>query len=109
MPISFIYPIAVIIVCALCTFAERLLPFLVFRKKEVPSLIHYLGRVLPIAIMATLVVYCLRATTFHTMEGYVPQLAAVVITALLHLWRNNTLLSVLGGTLVYMFFVQFLF
>ena len=109
MPISFIYPIAVIIVCALCTFAERLLPFLVFRKKEVPSLIHYLGRVLPVAIMATLVVYCLRATTFHAMEGYVPQLAAVVITALLHLWRNNTLLSVLGGTLVYMFFVQFLF
>lgn len=109
MSVSFAYSISIIVICAICTFAERLLPFLVFRKREVPALIHYLGKVLPVAIMATLVVYCLRATTFHTMEGYVPQLAAVVITALLHLWKSNTLLSVLGGTLVYMFFVQFLF
>ena len=59
--------------------------------------------------MATLVVYCLRNTSFTSAAGYLPQLAAVAVTAGLHLWRKSTLLSVLGGTLVYMVLVQFVF
>ena len=109
MPISAKATITIIVICTLCTFLERLLPFLIFRKGEVPSLIRYLGKVLPLAIMATLVVYCLRGTNFTAMGKFLPQLVAVAITAALHLWKGNTLVSVLGGTAVYMYLIQFVF
>ena len=109
MPVSVKTSLLIIAVCALCTFAERLLPFILFRKGRVPKVISYLGKVLPSAIMATLVIYCLRSTSFTSVGGFLPQLVAVAVTALLHLWKSNTLISVLGGTLTYMCFVQFIF
>ena len=109
MPASVQTTILIIAVCAACTFFERLLPFIVFRKGKVPAVISYLGKVLPTAIMATLVIYCLRSTSFTSWGGFVPQAVAVGVTALLHLWKGNTLISVLGGTLTYMCFVQFIF
>lgn len=109
MPISVEQSISIILICAACTFLERLLPFLIFRKGEIPAMIRYLGKVLPLAIMATLVVYCLRTTSFVSLGQFVPQVVAVMVTAGLHLWKGNTLLSIFGGTLVYMGFVQFLF
>ena len=109
MPISVTQSILIMLVCALCTFAERLLPFVVFRKGKTPKMIEYLGKLLPTAIMATLVVYCLRGTTFTSFGAFLPQLIAVAVTALLHLWRRNTLISVLGGTVVYMCLIQFVF
>ena len=106
MLISVEQSILIIGICAGCTFLERLLPFLIFRKGEIPSLIRYLGKVLPLAIMATLVVYCLRGTTFNAVSNCIPQIVAVAVTVMLHLWKRNTLLSVLGGTVIYMYFVQ---
>ena len=107
MPISVEQSILIIGICAVCTFGERLLPFLIFRKGEIPSLIRYLGKVLPLAIMATLVVYCLRGTSFDTYANFMPQIVAVAVTVVLHLWKGNTLLSVFGGTVTYMCLVQF--
>ena len=106
MPILWKQSIVIIAICAACTFSERLLPFLIFRKGEVPHIIQYLGKVLPLAIMATLVVYCLRTTTFDAVGNFLPQLLAVVVTAILHLWKSNTLISVFGGTIAYMFLIQ---
>lgn len=109
MPISPTQSILIMLACAVCTFAERLLPFVVFRGGKTPAIIDYLGKILPTAIMATLVVYCLRGTSFGSLGGFLPQLIAVAITALLHLWRRNTLISVLGGTVAYMCLVQLVF
>ena len=109
MPISVEQSVIIIGICAFCTFLERLLPFLIFRKGEVPLMVRYLGNVLPLAIMATLVVYCLRTTSFNEMGEFLPQFMGVAVTAVLHLWKNNTLLSVFGGTVTYMWFVQYLF
>ena len=101
--------ILIIAVCALCTLLERALPFLVFRGREVPGAVRYLGRVLPMAVMATLVVYCLRDTVFTSPAGFVPQLIALVVVVGLHLWRRSALLSIVGGTAVYMVLVQLVF
>lgn len=109
MPVSVIRSIIIILVCAACTFAERLLPFLVFRKDTSSPIVSYLGKALPAAIMATLVVYCLRSTNFFSVGGFLPQLIAVAVTAGLHLWKRNTLISVFVGTVVYMCLVQFVF
>ena len=109
MPVSVTQSVIIILVCAACTFAERLLPFLIFRKGSASPVISYLGKLLPAAIMATLVVYCLRTTDFTSLGGFLPQVIAVAVTAGLHLWKSNTLVSVLAGTAVYMCLVQFVF
>lgn len=109
MVLSTTQSILIIAVCALCTFAERALPFLLFRGKEVPEIVRYLGRVLPMAIMATLVMYCLKGITFSSPAGFAPPLIASALTALLHIWKRNTMLSIFGGTVCYMLLVQIVF
>ena len=103
------YSIVVIAICVAITFLERLVPFLIFRKGEVPPIIRYLGRILPMAVMAALVVYCLKGVSFSSLEGCLPSLAGVAVTAGLHLWKGNTLLSVVGGTACYMLLLQLVF
>ncbi len=101
------HAVLILLVTAVVTYLIRVLPFWVFRgDDELPGAVVYLGKILPAAIMATLVVYCLRSTSFASVIGFVPQLAATAVVVLLHLWRRNTLLSIFGGTAVYMLLVQ---
>jgi len=99
----------IIAVCAACTVFERALPFVIFRGREVPKLVQYLGRVLPMAIMATLLIYTIKGITFTAFSGWLPYLAGIAVTAGLHLWKSNTLLSIAGGTVCYMLLIQFVF
>lgn len=104
------HSIWIIAVCALTTLGIRALPFLVFGgKKEVPKIIRYLGEVLPCAIMAVLVVYCLKGINLFTGNHGLPQLLAVALVVVLHLWKRNTLLSIGLGTAFYMVLVQVIF
>lgn len=91
--------ILIILICGACTLLERALPFLIFRGREVPAVVKYLGKVLPMAIMATLIVYCLKGVSFGSAAGWVPQIAASLVTAGLHLWKRNSMLSIFGGTI----------
>lgn len=100
----------VIAVAAVVTAALRFIPFLVFGgKKEPPAYITYLGHVLPGAIMAMLVVYCLKGVSLTSVSGFMPELIASAVVVALHVWRRNTLLSIIGGTVVYMLLVQLVF
>jgi branched-subunit amino acid transport protein AzlD len=36
----------------------------------------------------------------------IPAMAAAVLTALVHLWKRNALLSICGGTVLYMFLIR---
>lgn len=101
--------ILIIAVCAACTFAERALPFFVFGNRPVPPVIRYLGRILPMAVMATLVVYCLRGISFTTVAAFVPELISLAAVVALHLWKRSTFLSIVGGTACYMLLVQLVF
>ena len=50
-----------ILVSAIITFALRALPFVAFRGgRQMPEKLIYLGKILPSAIMAVLIVYCLK-------------------------------------------------
>ena len=100
------HSLLILLVTALCTYLTRAVPFWLFRSGQLPGAITYLGKVLPGAIMATLVVYCLRSTSFASAAGFLPQLIAVIAVAGLHLWKRNTLLSIFGGTAVYMLLIQ---
>ena len=102
--------IAAIAVMAIVTFLTRALPFLLFdRGESPPKIVLYLGRVLPPAIIAMLIIYCLRGVSFAAPGGWVPQLLCVAVVAGLHLWKHNNLLSIFGGTILYMVLVQAVF
>lgn len=99
-----------IAVMALVTAALRFLPFLIFRDgKKTPKIIEKLSKTLPSAIMAMLVVYCLKDVSFASISGFLPALIAGAVVCLLHLWKRNTLLSTICGTLCYMLLVQTVF
>ena len=102
-----IHSILIVAVVAIVTIALRFLPFFIFGgKRETPEIILYLGKVFPYAIMAMLVVYCLRSLPTGSLEAGAAQLFACGIVVLLHLWKRNTLISIIGGTVVYMMLVQ---
>ena len=100
----------IIAVIALVTAITRFLPFAVFgRGRKTPPLVEKLGRLLPYAIMGMLVVYCLKGTTFTSLEGFVPALISIGVVTGVYLWRKNTLLSIVAGTISYMLLVQLFF
>ena len=92
------------------TFLTRVIPFILWgNKNELPPLIRYLGNVLPYAMMGLLVVYCLRNTAVLSFPYGIPELIAVSAVVGLHCWKRNNLISILGGTALYMLLIQVIF
>ena len=97
-----------IAVMAVVTMLLRFLPFLIFRK-QTPAYITYLGKVLPIAIIGMLVIYCLKDISLAVPPHGLPELIAAACVVGLQAWKRNSLLSILSGTLVYMVLIQTVF
>ena len=104
------HDILIIIVVMIGTILTRAIPFLIFHNSDnLPPIINYLSKVLPYSIMAMLVVYCLKDINFITGNHGMPEIIAVTITIVIHLLKDNTLLSILVGTITYMVCVQMIF
>lgn len=100
----------IILVCALATMLTRFLPFLLFPAgKPTPRFIRYLSFALPSAVFSMLVVYCLKSVSILEGSHGIPELIAILAVVGLHLWKKQTLLSIAGGTLIYMLMVQYVF
>ena len=100
----------IVAVIALTTAALRFLPFVIFNgSKKTPKIIEKLGRILPPAIMGMLVVYCLKGIRFNGVSGFLPTLIACTVVTLLYVWKRNTLISIICGTVCYMVLVQIVF
>ena len=107
---SDLYTFIMILVIALVTAGLRFMPFLIFSgERPVPKFIAYLGRVLPYSVMAMLVVYCLKGISFLKAPFGIPELISVVLVAVLHVWKRNTLFSIVCGTVCYMGLIQVVF
>lgn len=102
------HDLLIIAVVTFVTLLTRVLPFIAFSNKKSP-IIEYLGEVLPYSIMAMLVVYCLKDVNFISGFHGISEIIAVATVVVLHLYKRNTLLSIIGGTLVYMLCVQLIF
>ena len=87
------------------TIVLRFSPFLIFGKRETPAFLTYLGNVLPYAVMAMLVVYCVKDIN---MSSVVMQMVSIAVVVLLHIWKRNTLLSIVAGTVCYMVMIRLL-
>jgi len=97
-------------VLALGTIITRFLPLVFFPNAEsAPKYVTYLGKMLPAAAISLLVVYCLRYIDFTVAPRGIPEFAAVLVVAALHIWKRNILLSIAAGTVVYMLLIQFVF
>lgn len=103
--------IITIAITAVATMITRFFPFAVFqsKKRQTPKFIEYLGKALPAAVFAMLAVYCLKNVDILTGSHGLPELIAIIVVVLLHLWRKQMLLSIAGGTVCYMLLVQFVF
>ena len=100
----------IIAVTGIVTILIRFLPFIVFSgKRKTPPFIAYLGKVLPYSIMGMLVVFCLKGTSVTSAPYGIPELIASVTVVVLHIFKRNTLLSIIVGTAVYMVLVQGVF
>ena len=102
--------LAMILVAAACTFATRIAPFLLFNgKRPIPPIVRYLGEALPPAVIALLVVYCVKNVNWLAAPHGIPELLCIGVVALLHIWKGNNLLSIGVGTALYMVLVQAVF
>lgn len=99
-----------ILTMAVVTALLRFLPFLIWNgKRKTPAYILFLGKFLPYSIMGMLVVYCLKGVEITIFPHGLPELIAVTAVALLYIWKKNTLLSIIGGTVLYMILIQVVF
>lgn len=106
---DFVHSALIVAVIALVMAALRFLPFVIFSSEKTPSIVLYLGRVLPCAIMGMLVIYCLKNVSLIAAPHGIPEAIAILFVALSYLWKKNTLASIALGTVLYMFLVQSVF
>lgn len=107
---TFTQEMITIAMVVLGTAITRFLPFLIFPAgKSTPKYVRYLGKALPPALFGMLVVYSLRNVSVFSQNHGLPELLAVLLVIVLHLWKRQMLLSIAGGTVFYMVLVQFVF
>lgn len=95
---------------SLATMLTRFLPFIIFPAgKPTPKFIKYLGEVLPPAVFGMLVIYCVKGVDLLSGSHGIPELISIAAVVLLHLWKRQMLLSIAGGTILYMLLVQLVF
>lgn len=91
-----------IIFTALVLIFYRAFPFLIFSKREVPSAFKFVEKSLPPLIIAVLLVYCFKDLDFIERPFGAPNFIALAAVVLLHLWKKNSMVSIFGGTILFM-------
>lgn len=110
MSMSLIQRIVMIIMVILGTMITRFLPFLIFSSdRPTPKYVQYLGKMLPSAALGMLVIYCLKDVNLLSGNHAIPELISILVVTLLHLWKRQMLISIAGGTILYMLLVQIIF
>ena len=98
-----------IVTMSLVTIVIRFAPFLLFKGKKTPVFINYLGKVLPYSIIAMLVIYCVKGVSLINKPHGLPEIIAILAVVGLHIWKRNTLISIVLGTIIYMILKQIIF
>lgn len=91
------------------TMITRFLPFIIFpESKEPPKFVLFLSNCLPAATMGLLVVYCLKNVNLFGGQYGIPEAISIIGIVVVHKWKNNVLLSILGGTALYVLLIHLL-
>jgi branched-subunit amino acid transport protein AzlD len=100
--------LASIFLMAFIILLTRILPFLFFRKKNLPEILNYLERNIPPLIILLLVFYCLKDVRWTSAPYGLVEFGAIAVVVIVHLWKSNALLSIVSGTAMYMFILKVL-
>ncbi len=96
-----------IVVMAVANYITRVFPFLFFINKKPPHIIIFVEKNFPPIIMSILIFYSLSSIDFTKAPYGAKEIISIIITALLHYRFKNYLVSIFGGTIFYMFLIQF--
>ncbi|AEF81893.1 branched-chain amino acid transporter permease [Leadbettera azotonutricia] len=91
----------------------RAFPFIFFRTgngegNRGAGWISFVEKIVPPAAMTVLAVSSVASSIKANVYESLPVLAAAGVTAALHLWKRNSLISIFGGTALYMVLKQVL-
>jgi len=101
------YILLAIVMSALITFGLRALPFVLFRGgRSMPEWMQRLGQILPSAIMAVLIVYCLKGAKSNPIGIGIPGIIAVSVVVASYKRKHNTFISIIVGTVAYMIMLR---
>ena len=111
MKVNFWYSLSIILAVGVTSYFLRAFPFIVLskRNKTIENFMMYLGKVLPPAIIGILIIFCLKDIKFTVAPYGTPEFLAVIMVVVLHVWKRQTLMSILGGTVFYMILLQKVF
>lgn len=99
--------VLLVAVCALVTFLTRAFPFILFSsKRSMPASLQSVINSLPPAIIAVLVIYCIKGDITAPGLGTVASLLGIACASALQLWKKNILLSIAGSTVLYMVLIR---
>ncbi len=90
-----------VFISALVILLTRLLPFVLFSRKNPPSIIKFIEKYIPQMIIAVLAVYCFKDVQFCEKPYGLPFLISCVAVVILHLSAKNSMVSILGGTVLF--------
>ncbi|MBP3709916.1 MAG: AzlD domain-containing protein [Treponema sp.] len=101
-PLSLSAALAATAISALIVFATRAFPFVLFSYREPPRVIRFVEKYIPPMVIAILVVYCFKDVRIAAKPWGIPSFCATGATVLLHLWKRNPMISIFGGTALFM-------
>ena len=110
------------VVMAAVIFFCRVFPFLFFREnngkaaagaetssgRRGAAFLSFVEKTVPPAAMTVLTFNALSGPVKTNPREAIPALAAAAFTAIIHLWRRNPLISIFGGTALYMILMRVL-
>lgn len=102
MKLTLFQALIAMIVSGLIVFSLRAFPFVLFSKREPPKLFRFIQRYIPPMMMAVLLVYCLKDVQFTRPPFSLPEIAALAFTVIAHVWKGNSMISIFGGTALFM-------
>jgi branched-subunit amino acid transport protein AzlD len=95
-----------VLVMGLVTLLCRATPFIFFMKRRPPAILDFVQRYIPPMIMTILVLNSFKGLRFGLPPFGLPEIISALAVAALQLWRRNALISIVGGTGLYMVLIR---
>lgn len=102
MKLSLLMALIGTLISALILFSLRAFPFVLFSKRKPPKIISFIEKYIPPMVMAVLVIYCFKDVNFMGSPFGIPEVAALTFTVVVYLIKSNPMISIFGGTILFM-------
>lgn len=108
MPLSLKQALIATFASALTILFTRAFSFILFAKKDPPKIVRFVEKYIPPMVMAILLVDCLKGVKVTASPFGIPQLVGLVFTIVTYIWKRNSMVSIFGGTAIYMILMNFM-